>query len=319
MLRIVIALAALIGMAVAAPAQDNYPTRNITLIVPYPAGTAPDTIARILGDQLSNRFKQPVIIDNRTGAGGLIGTEAAASAKPDGYTLFLGSLDTQAIIGHLYHPKFDPVTALAPVSLLGRIFNVIAGSPTLKVNSIEELIAAGKKGQSFTYGTPGIGTNLHLMGELFKLRTGVDLVHVPYRVPSTGYTDAIAGRVDLVVAGLPPLAGMLKEKKLKALVTTAPHRIAALPDMPTMAEIGQKDLTITGWFGLLVPAGTSPAIVGKLNAEVKAITQVEAYRKKMEELMIEPVSSAPEEFGALIKSESARMGDIIEKAHIAIK
>lgn len=319
MIRFMVVLVALFGMVAAAPAQEHWPSHPVTLIVPYPPGTAPDTIARMVGDQLSARIGQPVVIENRTGAGGLIGTEAAAKAKNDGYTLFLGSLDTQAIIGHLYHPKFDPVTAFAPISLLGRISNVIVGSPKLKVNSIQELIAAGKKGQSFTFGSPGVGTNLHLIGELLKLKTGINLVHVPYRVSSTSYTDAIGGRIDLVVSGLPPVAGLLKEKKLKALVTTAPHRIAALPDMPTMAEIGLKDLTITGWFGLLAPAGTNATILTKLNTDIKTIAQNEAYRKKMQEMLIDPVSTTPEEFGSLIKAESARMGEVIEKAHITVK
>jgi len=318
--RFFAALLTLFALCTMGSADEAWPNRPVTIIVPYSAGTAPDTIARLLADQLSPRIKQPVIVDNRTGAGGLIGTEAAASAKGDGYTLFLGSLDTQAIIGHLYKPKHDPLTAFAPISQLGQIYNVIAASPHLGVNSIQELIETGKKtGKNYTFATPGVGTNLHLLGELFKLRTGVNLVHVPYRAASGGYADAMAGRIDLVIAGLPPLAALIKDNKLKALVTTAPQRIDALPGVPTMAEIGQNDLTIVGWFGLLAPAGTSPEIVDKLSAEVKAITQIEAYRKRMQAMHIDPVSTTPQEFAAKIKAESALMGDVIAKAHITIK
>jgi tripartite-type tricarboxylate transporter receptor subunit TctC len=318
MLRFLAALVALSVGAAKAPAQEHWPSRPITLIVPYSSGTAPDVIARLLGDQLSVRLGQPVVIDNKTGAGGLIGTEVAAGSKNDGYTLFLGSLDTQAIIGHLYtNRKHDPATALVPISILGRIVNVIAASPALNIASMNELLVAGKQGRTFTFATPGLGTNLHLIGELIKQRTGVNLNHVPYRAASAGYTDAMAGRIDLVIAGLPPLAGLLRDNKLKPLVTTAPDRVPTLPDTPTMAEIGHKELTVIGWFGLLAPAGTNPEIINKLHADVKAITQSEAYRNRMRAMFIDPVSSSsPAEFGALIKTESERFGDVVRAANI---
>lgn len=320
MARFHIVLAMFMGLIATATAQERWPSRPINLVVPYSAGTAPDVIARMLGDHLANRLGQPVVVDNRTGAGGLIGAQFAAGSATDGYTLFLGSLDTQAIIGHLYASrKFDPVTTLAPISLLGRIVNVIAASPKLDINSMQDLLDAGKNGRSFTFATPGVGTNLHLIGELIKLSTGLNLTHVPYRAASVGYTDAIAGRIDLVIAGLPPLATLLREDKLKALVTTAPQRVPTLPNTPTMAEIGHKDLTVIGWFGLLAPAGTSPEIVNKLNAEVKAITQNEAYRSRMQTLFIEPVSNSPEEFASLIKSESQRFDDVIRAAKITVE
>jgi tripartite-type tricarboxylate transporter receptor subunit TctC len=235
--------------------------------------------------------------------------------------LFLGSLDTQAIIGHLYpNRKYNPATALVPISILGRIVNVIAASPALNIESMKDLLEAGKQGRTFTFSTPGVGTNLHLIGELIKQRTGVNLNHVPYRAASAGYTDAMAGRIDLVIAGLPPLAGLLRDNKLKALVTTAHQRVAPLPKTPTMAEIGHEELTVIGWFGLLAPAGTSHVIVNKLHAEVKAITQREAYRNRMQAMFVEPVSSgSPEEFGALIKAESERFGNVVRAANIKVQ
>ncbi len=309
----------LFGLTTTVVAQEPYPSRAINLVVPYAAGTAPDVIARLLGDQLSVRLGQPVIIDNKTGAGGLIGTEFAAGSKNDGYTLFLGTLDTQAIIGHLYtNRKFDPATALTPISILGRTVSLVAASPLLKIGSMQELLTAGKQGRSFTFATPGVGTNLHLIGELIKLRTGVNLAHVPYRAASVGYTDAMAGRIDLVIAGLPPLSGLIRENKLKPLVTTAPQRVPTLPDTPTMAEIGHKELTVIAWFGLLAPTGTSPAIIAKLNAEVKEIAQTDVYRNRMQALFIEPASNLPEEFGALIKAESERFGEVARAANIKV-
>jgi tripartite-type tricarboxylate transporter receptor subunit TctC len=316
--RFITALFMIFGTIAAAPAQESWPAHAITIICPYAAGTVPDTIARSAADQLSSRLKQPVIVENRTGAGGEVGTEYAEQAKNDGYTLFLGSLDTQAILGHVYPKLTDPVTAFAPISLLGRIYNVVAATPSLDINTMADL-AAAKKDRSITYATPGVGSNLHLLGELIKLRTGADLVHVPYRSSPDGVADVMAGRVNLAVMGLPLLAPLIKDGKLKAIAITAPHRLATVPDIPTMAELGYKDLTVTGWFGLLAPAGTSPDIINKLNADVQYIVKSDAYRGRLEPLLIEPASTSPQEFAGFIKSESDRMGAVVEQAHITVK
>ncbi len=315
---IVVAAFILFSQSVA-EAQDKWPSRPLALVVPYSAGTAPDVIARLLANHLSARLGQPIVVDNRAGAGGLIGTEFAASAKDDGYTLFLGSLDTQAIIGHLYKNKKHDPAALQPISLLGRIANVIAISPALNIQTLQQLLEAGKSGKSFTFATPGVGTNLHLIGELIKVSTGANMVHVPYRAASAGYTDAMEGRIDLVIAGLPPLATLLRDKKLKPLVTTAPERLESLPETPTMAESGYKELTVIGWFGLLAPAGTSPEIINRLNAEVKAIAATDDYRNRLKAMFIEPASNSPSEFAAMIKSESERFGDVIRRANLSLQ
>ena len=317
MARIIFAL--LLGLMTAANAQERWPSRTITIVVPYSAGTAPDVIARQFGDALSSRLGQPVVVENKLGAGGLIGTEYAAAAKPDGYTLFLGTKDTQAILAHLYTSrKFDPTKSLTPISLLGRIVNVIVTGPDLDINSMKELVEASRKGRNFTFASPGVGTNLHLLGELVKNEEKLNLTHVPYRAFPTAFQDAMAGRVDLVVAGLPPVASLVAAKKLKVLVTTGPARASALPDTPTMAELGYKDLTFVGWFGLLAPAGTPQEIINRLNADVKQITEQPAYRERMQKIHVEPVSDSPAEFKALINSESERLGALIRKIDIKI-
>jgi tripartite-type tricarboxylate transporter receptor subunit TctC len=317
--RYIIALIILLGLTATAPAQDNWPSHTITIVCPYAAGTVPDTIARTVGDQLSTRLKQPVIVENRTGAGGEVGTEYAAHAGNDGYTLLLGSFDTQAILGHVYKNMTDPVTAFAPISLLARIYNVVAATPDLDISTMADLASDKGKKHPITFATPGVGTNLHLLGEMIKLRTGADLVHVPYRSSPDGVADVMAGRVNLAIMGLPLLAPLIKDGKLKAVAITAPHRIDAVPDIPTMAEQGYQDLTVTGWFGLLAPAGTSAEIVNRLNAEARDIVKSDAYRKRLEPLLIEPASTSPQEFGAFIKSESDRMGKVVEQAHITAK
>ncbi|MDP2410033.1 MAG: tripartite tricarboxylate transporter substrate binding protein [Pseudolabrys sp.] len=318
MIRII--LVALLGFVAVANAQESYPSRTITLVVPYAAGTAPDFIARQFADALTQRVKQPVVIENKLGAGGLLGTEYAAAQKPDGYTLLLGSKDTNAVLGHLYTKRnFDPNKALTPVALLGTIDNALVVSPELGINSLKELVDASRKGRTFTFASPGVGTNLHLLGELVRDRENLNFTHVPYRAFPTAFQDVMGGRVDIVVCGVPPVVGLLASKKLKALVVTGPKRVAALPDVPTMRELGYDDLTFVGWFGLLAPAGTPQAIVDKLNAEAKAISQLPEYREKMQKLFVEPQDKTIAEFKTLIDSESSRMEALIKKVGVKIE
>ena len=318
MIRIIIAV--LLGLVATANAEDAYPSRGITIVVPYAAGTAPDFVARQFGDALSRRLKQPVVIESKLGAGGLLGTEYAAKQKADGYTLFLGSKDTNAVLGHLYTKRhFDPNKALVPISLLATIDNAIVVGPNLGVNSLKDLIDASHKGRNFTFASPGVGTNLHLLGELVRDRENLKFTHVPYRAFPTAFQDVMAGRVDMVVCGVPPIVGLLAAKKLKALVVTGPKRVAALPNVPTMKELGYDDLTFVGWFGVFAPAGTPQAIVEKLNTAAKEISQDPGYRAKLQKIYMTPVGDSISDFKALIDKESARMGALIKKVGIKIE
>jgi tripartite-type tricarboxylate transporter receptor subunit TctC len=317
--RCSLAVLLLLGLAAPGAAQDKWPARPVTIIVPYGAGTAPDIFARLTADELSPRIGQPVLVENKPGSGGLLGTELAAAAAPDGHTLFLGSIDTQAVIGHLYpNRKVDPAKAFAPISLLARITDVVAASPVLAIRDMNELVVAAKQGRKFSFGTPGVGTNLHLLGELIKLRLGIDMLHVPYRVMAGSYTDAIAGRVDLVIAGLPPTYPFLKDNRLKALAVSSARRIPALPDTPTLVELGHSDLVFVGWFGLLAPVATNSEIIARLGRELDAITRLERYRERLTKLLAEPASSSPAEFASFITAENARMKDIIERAKVKV-
>jgi len=318
-LALLISVGAVTNTVAVADAQERWPSRPITIVVPYGPGTSPDAIARQFGEALSQRVGQPVVIENKLGAGGLLGTEYAAAAKPDGYTLFLGSKDTQSVIGHLYtNRKLDPVKAFAPISLLGRIVNVIVAGSDLDVGSMKQLIDASRAGRNFTYASPGVGTNLHLLGELIKSEEKLNFTHVPYRNFGTAFQDAMAGRVDLVVAGLPPVAQLVEAKKLKVLVTTAPARVPALPDTPTMAELGYQELTFIGWFGLLAPAGTPQEILDKLNTEANQISRDAGYRERMAKIHVEAVADSVDEFKALIAKESDRLGALIRKIDIKV-
>lgn len=314
------ALAALFALAAPVSAQDAYPSRTITIVCPYAAGTTPDIIARQFADALSKRVGQPVVVESKLGAAGLLGTEYAASQKPDGYTLFLGSKDTQAIVGHLYTKRnFDPNKALVPISLLGTIDNAFVVGPELGINTLKEFIDASRKGRTFTFASPGVGTNLHLLGELLRVEEKLNMTHVPYRAFPTAFQDVMGGRVDMVVAGVPPITGLLASGKLKALVVTGPNRAPALPNVPTTKELGYNDLIFVGWFGLLAPAGTPQAILDKLNAEAKAISQLPAYRANFEKIYVTPAPGSAAEFKALIDSESTRMGDLIKKVGVKVE
>ncbi|MGH6671047.1 MAG: Bug family tripartite tricarboxylate transporter substrate binding protein [Xanthobacteraceae bacterium] len=312
------AIVATVGAAFAA---ESWPSRPVTIVVPYGSGGGPDLAARLVAEQLSHRLGQSVIVEDHPGAGGLVGGEYAAAAKPDGYTLFLGTIDTQAILGHL-HPaeKTNLTTAFVPISLLGRVDDVIAASPRLEIASFSQLLDAAHKGRTFTFtfSTPGVGTSFHILGELIRFHEGIRLTHVPYRVAATGYGDVTAGRVDLVISGLPPVLALLRAHKLVPLATTGPDRAKDLPETPTLAELGFKDLVLTNWFGLLAPVGTPEGVVALLSQRIEEIYGVEEYRRRMEAARIEPLNSTPQEFGTLIQSDYARFGDVITRAKIVV-
>lgn len=309
-----------LGLLATAHAQDAWPSRTITIVVPYAAGTTPDIIARQFGDALSKRVDRPVVIESKLGAGGLLGTEYAAAQRPDGHTLFLGSKDTNAVIGHLYTKRnFDPNKALVPISLLGTIDNAFVVSSQLGIGTLKDFIAASRNGRSFSFASPGVGTNLHLLGELLNDREKLNMTHVPYRAFPAAFQDVMGGRVDMVVAGVPPITGLLSSGKLRALAVTGPKRVAVLPDVPTTKELGYDDLTFVGWFGLFAPAGTPQPILDRLNAEAKAISQQSEYRASFDKIYVTAIGGSVSDFKSLITSESDRMGALIRKVGIKIE
>lgn len=319
MSRLAIAFFAMLATLGAAFGADQWPTRSITIVVPYAPGGGPDVMARLLADALSPRLGQPVVVENHSGAGGLVGADYAAAAKPDGYTLFLGTIDTQAILGHL-HPdhKPNPTAAFEPISLLGRVDDVIAASPHLGITSFVRLLAEAHKGRAFTYSTPGVGTAFHILGELIRFHENIQLTPVHYRVSSAGYDDAMAGRIDLVISGIPPVLSLLTTNKLIPLATTGKERSADLPDTPTLSELGMKDLVLTNWWGLLAPSGTPQSVITLLNRTVAEIEKDDGFGKRVLAVRIEPVTSTPQEFGELIQSEYARFGEVVERANVVV-
>jgi tripartite-type tricarboxylate transporter receptor subunit TctC len=263
------ACAALLG-GTSALAADTWPTKPIRLVVPFTPGGSTDILARLVGQRLYEALGQQVIIDNRPGAGGTIGMEMAARAAPDGYTMVMGHIGTLAVNPTLYAKlTYDPVKDFEPVTLLAKIPNMMAVNPAVPVKSVKELIALAKaKPGTLTYGSGGNGSAAHLATEYFKLMAKVDMIHVPYRGTAPGVTDLIAGQINMMLTGVPPLIQHVKAGKLRGIAVATAQRLPLLPELPTIAEAGVPGYEATQWYGILVPAKTPPAVVKRLYDEI---------------------------------------------------
>jgi tripartite-type tricarboxylate transporter receptor subunit TctC len=316
--RLIALLAVALPFASEAPAQ-SYPSRLITFVVPFPAGGSADTLARLIGAQLSERWKQPVVVENKPGAGGNLGTDYVAKAAPDGYTLLM-SPSSIAIAPHLYTKlSFDPIKDFVPVTLVGSIPMVVVVTPDFPAKSIAELIAMAKaKPGDIPYASAGNGTTNHLAVELFKITTGIDLLHVPYRGNPLAIMDVIGGRVpvffDFVLTGLPHV----RDGKVRALATTGLHRSAVLPDVPTVIEAGVPNFEAATWFGVFAPARTPREITDKLNAEILDILTLPALRERLTGLGVDIIAEGPEQLAALTAADLAKWGPIIQTAGVKL-
>ena len=304
----------------APPARSQpYPTRPITILIPFPAGGSADTLARLIGAKLSDSLGQAVVVENKPGAGGNLGTDAVAKAAPDGYTLLLAP-SSIAIAPSLYSKlPFDPIKDFAPVTLIGSIPMVVVVNPEFPAKTILELVALAKaKPGEITYASAGNGSTNHLAVELFKIKTGIDMLHVPYRGNPLAIVDVIAGRVpvffDFVLTGLPHV----REGKVRALATTGAHRSAVMPDVPTVMEAGVPDFEASTWFGLYAPAGTKPAVVEKLNTEILAVLAMLVIRERLTALGVDIIAEGPQALAALTKSDLEKWGPIVQKAGVKL-
>jgi tripartite-type tricarboxylate transporter receptor subunit TctC len=307
------ALAALGSIAMPAHAQ-TYPTKPIRLVVPFPAGGTTDILARAVAQKLSETLGQQVIVDNRPGAGGNIGSELVARAAPDGYTLLMGTVGTHAINVSLY-PKlpYDPVKDFTPIVLVAGVPNVLVVNPSLPAQSVAELIAYAKANPGkLNFASSGSGTSIHLSGELFKVLTGVQITHVPYKGSAPALTDLMGGQVQLMFDNLPSSLAFIKAGRLRALAVTSKTRAAALPDVPTMVEAGVPDFEASSWFGMLAPAGTPRDIVVRINAEVAKWLATPEAREKLAGQGAIAAGGAPEDFARHIASETAKWEKVVK-------
>ncbi|WP_028602985.1 Bug family tripartite tricarboxylate transporter substrate binding protein [Ottowia thiooxydans] len=320
-LRRTLLAAALVASATGAHAQAAWPTaKPITLIVPFTAGGATDGIARLFAQKLGEQIGQSVVVDNVGGGGGAIGTQKAAKATPDGYTILM-AVDSPAAIAQFVNPdavKYDTQRDFAPVGMLAIQPLVIMGRPGLAANSFKDVIAQAKAEPSkLSYATSGIGTILHLAMERYQQQAGIKLLHVPYRGGAQAITDLIGNQVDMAILPSGSAIPQITAKKAKGLIVTDAHRLAALPDVPSITEVqGFKDLAINSWIGVFAPAKTASAVVEKLNLEMNKVMQLPEVRAKFAELAIVPGSGTAAQFGTFVKNEQARYERIVRDANI---
>ena len=308
----VLAVALACIAATGASAQD-YPSKPIRIIVPYPPGGPTDILARVVAAKLAEKLGQPITIDNKAGASGMIGADMVAKAAPDGYTLL-----ANASI-HVINPSvqakspYDAIKDFAPVSLIADVPLVLVVTQTLPAQSVKELIALGKaKPGTLNFASSGNAAAPHLAGEAFKIATGVDMQHVPYKGSGPAVSDLIGGQVQLMFDSLPSSIGHIKSGKLRALAVTTSKRAGALPDLPTVAESGVPGFDISTWYGVWAPAGTPKQIVNRISAEIAAIVRTPEIRERLASLGAEPVGDTPEEFAAYTRSELAKWARIVK-------
>ena len=318
--RLVLALA--IGAAASASqAQASHPERPLTLVVPYPAGGVADTIARPLAQELGKRLGQPVVIDNRAGANGNIGSTFVARQQPaDGYTILLGSTSTLAVNPHLYKSMgYDPVKDLQPLTLTHQMPNVLVVGAGTPYKSVAELVAAAKaQPGKLVYGSAGNGNSMHLAGVVFQEKTGTQLLHVPYKGGPPALNDVLGGQIPMMFHNLPAVVSFRQAGKVRVLAVADTKRSPVLPDVPTMAEAGAPGVVSIVWNGLLVRQGTPPAVVQRLNTELRAILESPDFRRPLEAQGYEVLSSTPAEFETLLRKDLAAMATTVKQADIRL-
>jgi tripartite-type tricarboxylate transporter receptor subunit TctC len=313
-----LALCALLALAAVAiapgGAAQSYPSRPVKLVVPFPPGGPLDATGRLVAQKLTDTWGQPVVVENRPGAGGNIGADLVAKAAPDGYTILLGALSTHAVNPTLYpNMPYDAVKDFAPITLLATTPNVLVVNPSLPVNSVKELIAYAKANPGkLAFGSGSNGSAGHLAGELFKVETGTDIIHVPYKGAAPAMQALLAGDVQFMFDNLASATPQVKAGKLKALAVTTARRSPLAPDLPTMAEAGLPGFDITTWYGLMAPAGTPSAIVAKWNVEVTKILGTPDVKERLAAQGAEAAPMTPDQFAAFIKAEIPKYARIVK-------
>ena len=297
---------------------QTWPNRPIKLIAPFPAGGLADVLARLVGDELSKSLGQPVIVENRAGAGGNTGADAVAKAEPDGYTLLMSSAGILTANQFLYAKMpFDPETALVPISIAADMSMLVVVNPNVEAKTLGELVALAKsKPDKINFGSPGVGTTGHLGLAMFMHAAGIKLTHVPYRGAAPAVNDLIAGQIDGVVDNPPTVLAHIQAGKLRPLAVAAGKRLPQLPDVPTAAEAGVKNFEASSWFGIMAPAGTPKEIVARLHKDMVAALNQPAIAERIAASGARAVGNSPDEFAKQIASERAMWGEIIKAANI---
>jgi tripartite-type tricarboxylate transporter receptor subunit TctC len=300
-------------LAHAADAPAAFPSRPVRLIVPFTPGGSTDILARAVGQKLSESWGQPVVIDNRPGAGGIIGMELGAKSAPDGYTLVMGHVGTLAANPALYKSlPYDPISDFAPITLIAMVPNVLVVGPAVSSRTVAELVALAKsKPGALDYGSGGNGSAAHLATEYFKLKAGVDLQHIPYKGTAPALADLLGGQIALMITGLPPVLPHVKSGKLRILGVASAQRLKQFPEIPTIAESGVPGYEATQWYGILAPAQTPKDLVARLNRDIVKALKEPTVAEKLASEGADPVGNSPEQFAAFIRSEIDLWGRVI--------
>jgi tripartite-type tricarboxylate transporter receptor subunit TctC len=307
-------LAGLGGCALPVWAADTFPSKIITIVVPFSAGGTTDILSRITATGLGAELGQSVIADNRPGAGGNIGAALAAKAAPDGYTLFMGTVGTHAINQALYKKlPYDPVKDFAPLSRVATVPNLLVAHPSQPFKTVKELIAYAKAHPGkVTFGSPGAGSSPHVSGELFASMTGTDLQHVPYKGSAPAMTDLLGNQIAVMFDNMPSAIQHVRSGKLRPIAVTTAKRSPELPDIPTIAEAGVPGYEATSWFGLFAPAATPKPVLERLHAALMKVLNDPQVKKKIAEQGGDPVAETPAQFAAFIQAESAKWGKVVK-------
>ena len=307
-------LALSLSLAPAVTGAQGYPSKPIRVVVPFPAGGPLDVTARAIGQKLAEAWGQPIVIDNRPGAGGNIGADLVAKSAPDGYTILEGALSTHAVNVSLYAKMpYDPVKDFAPITLVATTPNVLVVNPSLPAHSVSELVAYAKAHPgALSFGSGSNGSAGHLAGELFKMEAGVDMVHVPYKGAAPALQGLLAGDTQLMFDNLASSTPQIRAGKLRALAVTTARRTALMPELPTLAESGLPGFDITTWWGFLAPAGTPKEVIAKWNAEVVRILSTPEMKAFFAQQGAEPAPTTPEQFADLIRSEIPKYAKIVK-------
>ena len=311
-------IAALCAVGAPAFAQDKWPSKPIKYIVPFPPGGTTDILARLIGQKLSLALGQPVLIENKAGAGGNIGSDFVAKSAPDGYTILGGTISSHAINVSMYKDMpYDPVKDFVPITLIGTNANVLVVAPTHPAKTAQELIAQAKaKPGSMSFASAGNGTSQHLSGELFKAMAGLDMVHIPYKGSAPAIQDVMAGQVPMMFDTTVVAAPHIKSGNVRALAVTSSTRVKGMESIPTLSEAGVPGYQLVSWQGIFAPAGTPKDIVVRLNAELVKIIALPDIRERLDSLGVDPVANTSEEFAVFQKAEITKWAKVIKDANI---
>ncbi len=314
--RLAAGVVAAVALAAGPAAAQNYPAKPVRLVVPFPAGSTTDLVGRILAQRLGNVLGEQVVIDNRGGSGGTIGTEHVARSAPDGYTLLMATIGTHAINPALYKKiPYDPVKDFAPVAQFGTAPNVLVANPSLPVKTLAELIAYARAHRGeLNFGSSGNGTSNHLSGAMLASREKLEMVHVPYRGGAQAIEGLLRGDLKFMFYHYLPLLPYIEDGKLRPLAVTGAERVPALPAVPTMGEAGMADFVVSAWFGVYAPAGTPGPIVARLNQAIVGIVATPDMQETLRKQGVDPVSGSPDDLTALMKAEIVRWAKIVDEA-----